>query len=322
MIGRRSVWSDDRVIELAREFVPATDEVWRLQHRDEPECRFFQRMAKEGHYRPDNSTQQGIYVCAPSGRFLASINSNQPERVLAIMKRGLKLYRALDPDERKLSDPALVAANKRMEHREPSRGLVLEMIARDIPRDGDPDETRAEKWNRDMAWFTQREARSLVPGRPSTGDTYDLPPLFVNRLVALHMVDTVNGQTKPFEFEEVKGSRVAARVSDVTAESIELEFSGKTHSESTDANRHQSPRGVVTNLKGSATWNRRTNQFSRFELVAVGHRWGYTRFNDRRGGTKENSNPLGFVFRLANPDEPPTVPAFIWAYKAPWVYQN
>lgn len=84
-----SVWSDPRVIELAKEFVAATDEVWRLQGGVDPECKFFQEMAEHGHYggRPGTS-RQGIYVCAPSGEFLASINSNSPDRVLAIMQQG------------------------------------------------------------------------------------------------------------------------------------------------------------------------------------------------------------------------------------------
>ena len=37
MAGRRSVWNDPRVVEKARSFVTATDEVWRLQRHPDRE---------------------------------------------------------------------------------------------------------------------------------------------------------------------------------------------------------------------------------------------------------------------------------------------
>ena len=76
--------------ELAQHFVLAADEVWRLQGgRDsaawrerggsDAECIAFQDMAALGHYGPGPGSKQGIYACTPSGGFLASVNSNDPE---------------------------------------------------------------------------------------------------------------------------------------------------------------------------------------------------------------------------------------------------
>ena len=48
--------------------------------------------------------------------------------------------------------------------------------------------------------------------------------------------------------------------------------------------------------------------------MAVGNRWGYTRFNGRR--RDPNEGRIGFVFRLA---EPRIAPAFVYQYEAGWV---
>ena len=133
------------------------------------------------------------------------------------------------------------------------------------------------------------------------------------------MVDTVNGQTDPFEAGEILGSRIEARVSRVTDASVELEFEGNTESESTQEGEGRSPRGIVTELLGSAIFDRASQHFTKFEIVAIGTRWGYTRFNDRVHEQRD-SNPLGFVFQIAPADEPPSVPAFIWMYDAHWLY--
>ncbi len=88
---------------MTKDFVLAADEVWRLQggkdHRayrtsggDDPECLSFQRMAAKGHYGPGAGTKQGIYVCTPTGEFLASINSTDPAAVTEMLRGGLRAW--------------------------------------------------------------------------------------------------------------------------------------------------------------------------------------------------------------------------------------
>ena len=69
---------------------------------------------------------------------------------------------------------------------------------------------------------------------------------------------------------------------------------------------------------GSATFDLRKERFTEFEIVAIGSRWGYTRFNGRRRGQSEKS-PVGFVFQLAESNAPRIAPAFIYQYGADWV---
>ena len=81
MIARQSVWTDPEVKELAAKFIPAADEVGRLQSGRDAECQLFQKIAEQGHYagrtRP-SFTRQGTYATTADGTFLASWNKNDP----------------------------------------------------------------------------------------------------------------------------------------------------------------------------------------------------------------------------------------------------
>ena len=132
-------WSDPELSAMVARFVPCADEVWRLQQGTDPECVFFQKMAEHGHYggRP-GQTRQGIYVCSADGTFLASVNSNNPDRVLATLERGLKAWEELPAERRRLSPRSAIEPRHRWEDSFPKGGLVLSMITRDLPPDCDP----------------------------------------------------------------------------------------------------------------------------------------------------------------------------------------
>ena len=105
MIARRSVWSDPEVQGLLKRFVVCADEVSRLQRGKDPECALAQKVFEQGHYagrtQPTN-TRQGIYATAPSGVMLASINSNDPQRVARMLQSALDKWGALSEAERVL----------------------------------------------------------------------------------------------------------------------------------------------------------------------------------------------------------------------------
>ena len=184
---------------MTKRFVPATDEVWRLQQGTDPECVFFQEMADHGHYggRPGQS-RQGIYVLSPSGKFLASINSNSADRVLATLEQGLKAWEKLTAEEKRLSPNSEIKPRHRWETSYPKGGLVLSMFTRDLPADCDPSQPGAARWNQDRVWFSREEARRWLPQDPKPGDRHAVPQELVTRLARLHLVDTVNGQTTAF----------------------------------------------------------------------------------------------------------------------------
>jgi hypothetical protein len=316
--GRRSVWSDPRLIQIAKRFVPATDEVWRLQNGTDPECVFFQEMADHGHYggRPGQS-RQGIYVCSPSGKFLASINSNSPDRVLATLERGLKAWEELPAEERRLSKLSQISPRHRWEDSFPKDGLVLSMITRDLPADCDPSKPGADRWNQDRVWFSMDEARQWLPREPKPGAKHSLPEDLVLRLARLHLVDTVNGQTTPFLPGEVAGSQIATEVVERTGNRVKIRITGTTKGDSEGRGERTSEHGVETRILGHATYDLGKEAFAEFQMVALGTRWGYTRYNGRRRAPE--ASPVGYVFELTPSDAPPIAPAFIYDYDAKWV---
>ena len=77
---------------LLEKFVTVADEVGRLQRGKDTECSLFQGFCEQGHYggrKEPTNTRQGVYAVAPSGRFLASINTQSPERMADMLRTAL-----------------------------------------------------------------------------------------------------------------------------------------------------------------------------------------------------------------------------------------
>jgi hypothetical protein len=317
------------VTRLAERFVPAADEVGRLQRGQDEESSRFQALAEQGHYAgrtQPSATRQGIYAAAPSGELLASINTRDPQAVADMLARALARWEELGREER--LGPDLPAGEpRRWEARYPSDGLVLRVVVRDLERTGRgaPDDWRAHAWNQDFAWLTREEMLALVPEGPGTLAARAWPAKVVDRLVRCHLLDAVRGQVPAFAREHVERAEIAIRVTEVASERLELELSGRTravargrwpvlHFADQDAPREQE-RGVETELAGRATFDRAAQRFMRFELVAVGTRWGGTQFNCR--GDDLEPAPIGFSFSLSGADAPRVAPAQIWSYGWP-----
>ncbi len=322
------MWTDPDLRKLTERFVIATDEVWRLQTQDDPECLFFQRMAEQGHYggRPGR-TRQGIYVCTPGGKLLSSINSNDPQRVLAMLRRGWHKWQSLPSAQRQLPAAADLRPQHRWEDSYPAEGLVLSMFTRDLPLTCDVQAERCGKWNRDFSWFSSSEARQWLPTEPQLGDHHELPAPLTSRLARFHLVDVARGQTSPFTWDQVAGSRMWTRVLDRQGDRVELEIRGQTESAAPGDKRNlpglaidrgDTEHGIHAQLYGRATYDLGQKRFTQFDLVALGTRWGRTRFNGRHGDP-ESASPIGWVFRLSTATTPRVAPGFVAYYEAPWL---
>ena len=197
---------------MTKRFVTAADEVWRLQRGTDPECRFFQGFADRGHYQGPQGTRQGIYVIAPSGKLLTSLNALDPAAVRGALRDSLKRWHTLPPNDRHLAQDAEIRPDHRWEASLPEGGLALRIISRDLPRDGRCSSQRSDRWNRDHVWFTAEEARGWLPTELAVGATVDLPDVILQRLARFHFVDNVRGQTLPFAPEEIAGSRIRTQI--------------------------------------------------------------------------------------------------------------
>ena len=267
------------MLELAGDFVLCADEVWRLQRGEDPECLAFRAFADQGHYRGKGGTRQGIYVVGPGGRLLASVNSLDPRKVEATLRRGLEAWEALPAEDRRPAEPTEAAPTHRWEMSYPEGGLVLLTTVRDLPDDLDPAAPRAVKWNRDHAWFSAAEARGLLPERLEVGATRAVDEVVVRRLARCHLVDNVVGQTLPYSEAEVVSAELTSEVVAVDGDAVRLAFTGATHVSSEGdwhlgqnawTPRQPWPRGMRTRLVGEAVWDAAAGRFTAFELVSLG----------------------------------------------------
>ncbi len=315
--------------KLARKFIPATDEVWRLQNRSDLECRFFQGFSEGGHYggrsRP-TSTRQGIYCCTPAGRFLGSINTSRPAAMANMLKAALAKWRAIPQEKRLLAyDPATrVAQIQRAERRYPKDGLAVRVYSRDLARPGRPapNDWRGRAWNVDSLWFHQAEAARLLPADPKAGASHAWPAALAQRLVCRNLVDNVRGQTNGYRRPRV--AEITTTVTAVRGSIVHLTLRGRSEASTTgrwptdgdvaDMQRGDPwARGVRTTMYGEAEYDRKAGRFVRFELVAAGTRWGRTRYNFRQDDDREA--PIAFAIVLDPKDLSRRVaPAELGAY--------
>lgn len=300
-----------------------TDEVWRLQggrnpetYREagggDPECCSFQEMAGKGHYGPGAGTKQGIYVCTSAGRFLASINSNSPKSVAAMLRKGLDAWSKL-PEAERAPAPVESKPVHRWEWSYPEDGLVLEETFRYL-RDANAEQNGA--FNRDYAWFSAKEAKLFVSPSPTPGEQRTLPKVLFQRLARQHLLDSVRGERGAFAASEVSGS-LQARVLDVDAGKVRLRITGTSTAVSSKPwDRWRSQR-IEARLIGFATFDRKGQRFDTFELVAKGTVTWHAETPDGKARTL----PIGWLFTLAPRDTAAArlSPTHLYAYDASWV---
>ncbi len=312
---------------LTESFVTAADETWRLQRGTDPECRFFQSFADQGHYQREGTTRQGIYTVTPSGVLLGSINDLNPRDVETLLVDSLAKWETLDDADKRMPPESELAPGHRWEDSFPEGGLILRTYSRDLPADGKPDAEPSLRWNRDHAWFTKEEMHMWLPDDPQPGDEYTVPQLLVNRLARFHLVDNVNGQTEPYATSEIMDSVLTVTITKIEGSEISFRIEGETLTDTDGTWRmrdiefrpnRRRPHGLRAKITGQATFDRDQAAFTDFEMLALGTRWGRTQYNGRRRA--QNAAPIGITFELA-PETPAgrVGPAFVGPEYAQWV---
>jgi len=286
-------------------------------------------MANKGHYRRVGGSRQGIYVCSPGGKLLASINSLNPDDVLKMIDDGLDKWNNLPLSERQLPENYKPQTVHRWEDSYPVKGLVLKSAKADVFTDPPVQSERGDRWNMDHVWFSKDEARLWLPKDPKEGDTYQLPTILKDRLFRFHMVDNVRGQTLPFAPQEIKEAHVQVKVIKQNKSNIQINISGHSWAvakgpwllgENDWTPTHELDHGIQTNLLGDATYNLELETFTDFEMVALGKWHGKTQNNGRHSGPR--TGRIGTLYSLAT-DSPADriAPAFVDLYNADWIIQ-
>ncbi len=316
------------MVKLLADFVPVADEVGRLQRGEDRECRFFQGFAEHGHYggrRDPSDTRQGTYAVAPSGHFLASVNSRDPADVARMLSEALAAWKKLPRSKRLLADEPREsdAPVRRQEARFPAGGASLRVTVRDLPRADLPDDWRAEAWNEDWAWLHPEELRALFEpaAEAKPGASWDAPAGLARRIARAQLVDFVRGQTTGFGDEHVERAELRVTRAERQGERVQLELAGRSRTQQSghwrvagfDPEQPLQTRGIESEWQGSAVWDVDARELVEFELIVRGSRWGGTQFNARADDLA--AAPIGFVFELARlaPDEL-VAPAQLWYY--------
>ena len=232
------------------------------------------------------------------------------------MQEGLAAWQSLAAEDRRLADESAILPRHRWEDSLPRDGLIVHVLSRDLPEQCDPSQPNAVKWNQDYLWFSRDEARRWLGAEPRPGDVHALPEELVARLARFYFVDNVKGETPPFSRRGIEGSQITTEVTERDGSVVSLRISGETRGVAGEG-WWQTANGVVTRVQGQATFDLEQGQFTAFEMVALGRRWGQTRFNGR--GRDPQSSPLGYVLKLVTGNAPPIAPTHIYAYNADWI---
>ncbi len=287
-----------------KEFIPCSDEVWRLQNRPDVDCKHFQKYMEEGHMRGVPNTKQGIYAATPSGLFLASTNTLDGGQMADMMRRALDKWKTLSKKDRLLPEAPAAAGIDRSENRFPKDGLAFKVTSRDMQRDDLRNDWTGVAWNIDYAWYRKEEISQLMPKELTKGAKVEWPAPLARRLARFHFIDNVRGQTDAYDDRSIVEAKLTTEVTKVSKGIVTLKISGSTKASTTGqwpATPDPNMRGMGLTVLGTATYDPSKGKFTAFEIVAVGTRWGMTRFNFRENDRKVS--PIGFVLQLVD-DKP------------------
>jgi hypothetical protein len=340
--GRAQAFSDPTVIALASErFIPVAENCSPLQRQEDAKGEFFRLVAEQGHYAGrtyPTSTRQGLYCFTADGKVLAAANTRDPQRVIALLETALQRWAILADGavaSGQMTESDIPDYAPARPSRYPEGGLVLQLVARDLPREhgalggavtrfilgrdggtaGEPVEpwpaadTRAEDWrkyawNLDYAWFTRDEAQAMVPHPRATGSQKAVPREIVRRLARFHLRDFVRGEPSVWPEEAVRHGDLQAEIVDVSGHLVRLVLRGRIllrwearWVRPEDGEERRSDCGFDATLYGEATWDEGRGAFVAFDLLAAGPRWGTNQYNNRADDL--GPAPLGIAFTLA-----------------------
>ena len=311
MAGRALAFSDPTVIALTSErFIPVAENCSPLQRQPDAKGEFFRLVAEQGHYagrRYPTSTRQGYYAFTADGTVLAAANSREPERMIALLQQALQRWSVLT------GDGAPAGGERGPDRYTPARpdrfpedGLVLRLVARDLPRqvDARPDDWRKRAWNLDYVWCTREEAAALVPEERRAGATREAPASLLRRIARFHLRDFVRGEPSVWPEAAIRAAHLTSEVTVVAGERVRLVLRGAVRlrwdarwTRPEDAEERTSDCGFDATLYGEAEWDRAAGRFVAFDLLACGPRWGTNQYNNRQDDL--GPAPLGIAFELA-----------------------
>lgn len=269
---------------------------------------FFRTIVEQGHYggrTQPTGTRQGLYVATPDGRLLSSNNETAVRHVLGLLYQTSRQWKtqfagvAFKPvDSEVARDPGTRA-------KFPENGIRLLEVNRDLPR---ARQKPIDQWrhNLDYAWLTADEAKSFIPADAKVDATVLIGQGIQDRFVRFHLIDQVRGLSNPWRKTDIESSTLQSKIMKMDETKIYLNVNGSVRinqKPSGDLNpfngrRVTKDRGLDLKITGRLVFNRKSETFERFDILAIGDRWGTDVYNFRHNDIE--TAPIGFGFSLDN----------------------
>lgn len=284
--------------ELASEFVPCTHEVDVLFPRNDYLIKtlkndpgkvlftdVFGKQVPAKHWNERGTrTKQGIYCMMPDGTYLgARFAGTRVDDIRAMLEGATERWQVIVKD-RGLKPKPIPQKEAFSEWRkeETKKGLLLELIYRDLPRDAQKDgqgRTIGESWNRAWLEFSKEDEKKL---RAEGKDWEEVDESMVKRLAREGLKDLVYGQSPQWKDEAIKKASLRMKQTKVSGGRIVVAYEGEF--EMVDEGHSFAPR-----LVGEAVWD--GQRLVSLKWMAAGPRSGGTTYNFREGDL--NEAPLG-----------------------------
>lgn len=287
-----SVFSNPRVIEALRNFVPVAQNTGYTQYRqqDDAHARYFWKVVDQSSWREqDGHTTQGLYTFDAGGRLFGYMNERNVDKLLRLLEQTQQ-----DCQRSPLELLDLESSQAETQPAPPPGVLVADVFARISPLpDAAPELNRAV--GRDHLWITSEEVERLLQS--------EFPNTLRDRLTRFHLWDNVRGEPDQWLPEDVQqadfvaaaepeGRRTRVRLSGSFSISSTAELRGYRA-------RELAPAGYKGSLHGELLWDPGREQVLDLKVVVTGTAWGEGTFTP---GAPPGEFPLNIGIVLA-PDD-------------------
>lgn len=292
------------------DYISVAGDDWYQRRRADAEGAFFRKVADQGPRKgKDGSTRQGIYCLTAGGKLLAYKNAGQaPDVMRETLRQGLVEWAKLPAAERRPAGtqvPEIERVDPQYSRTPPPGGLVLNVYARLLDRDGQKDLRPSEfvspagmKFgpSHDHLWLTQEEWQALVPARAEQGQSLPVLAGIVERMVRFHLIDNTRGEPPMWGRDQIRSSTMILTVEKVTSTRVRLRLEGSALL-ATNAHVDRAEGGYDARLLGYLDYDVAKKRLERFDMVALGDHWGDGTFTR---GARPGRSPLGIAFELVH----------------------
>jgi hypothetical protein len=261
-------------------------------------------------------TQNAGLAFAPHVNFgctgrIVTANGQQLTRLDDDLDGGLKAFKALPKAEQKPTK--LVEVNDYTYPAPPKGGLRLRVYSRPLNRDAKGAYSRSERWlgglpaetQTDLVWLTKAEREALVPARPKKGDKLPVPAAVFNRICWHHLGDQTLGlindnQLVGGKYPTPYPGRMTLTVEEASANVVRLRLVGSA--------RVTQGGECQVRFLGAMSYDPKTKEFRRFDLVAIGDFKGVPDNPPKNGvghlTPKGHTRHLAVAYELVKGDTP------------------